>query len=193
MILKKRSYQQCTDEALVQLMRQGKRKAFEEIYRRYQSRMQRYFLSMLHGHQIKAEDFTQELFLKVIKNIDRFDTAQRFSTWIYTIANNLCKNEFRRMSRHPKKVSLENNAFSFQIAPWKELDQQGFERQLRLCLAELDQLPRQCFILRFQEELSIREISDILNCPEGTVKSRLHYTIKKLSAQLQVFNPKEQL
>ena len=184
-----RSYQRCSDEELVQLMRQGKRKAFDALYRRYQERMYRYFFTMLHGNSMKAQDFTQEAFLRVIKNADRFDAQKKFSTWIYTIANNLCKNEYRRISRNPMTVELKNGQFSINSKPWQQLDQEGFEEALRRQLEQLDELPRQCFILRFQEELSIKEISEILNCPEGTVKSRLHYTIKKLSTRLQIFNP----
>lgn len=186
-----RSYQRCTDEELVQLMRQGKRQAFDALHQRYQERMYRYFFTMLQGNRMKAQDFTQDVFFRVIKNAGLFNPQQKFSTWIYTIANNLCKNEYRRMSRNPMTVELKNEEFPIDLMPWQQLDQKGFEKALRQQLEQLDELPRQCFILRFQEELSIKEISEILNCPEGTVKSRLHYTIKKLSTRLQVFNPKQ--
>lgn len=188
---KRKPYQGYSDERLVLLLQAGKRQAFDVLYQRYYQRLYRYFRSMLQSTPQQSEDFTQELFLRVVRNIDRFEANKKFSTWLYTIAHNLCKNEYRRISRHPRTVDLDHNAFTMQVTIWQQLDRQGFEKQLRHCLAALDELPRQCFVLRFQEELSIKEISQILNCPEGTVKSRLHYTIKKLSTQLQVFDPKE--
>lgn len=63
-----------------------------------------------------------------------------------------------------------------------------FEKHLALALEQLDETQRQCFVLRYQEEMSLKEIADIQDCPEGTVKSRLFYTIKKLSGKLRTFS-----
>jgi RNA polymerase sigma-70 factor, ECF subfamily len=69
----------------------------------------------------------------------------------------------------------------------EEFDAQVFEQELHQALGELDETQRQCFVLRYQEELSVREIAEILDCPEGTVKSRMFYTLKKLGNKLRAF------
>jgi len=70
------------------------------------------------------------------------------------------------------------------------LDRSLFTARLTDALEELEDIHRTCFILRYQEELSIKEISEVMDCPEGTVKSRLYYALRKLSDKLQVFRPK---
>lgn len=160
-------------------------KAFAEIYQRYADKIFRYFYRMLYQNEDKANDFTQDLFIKVIEKPHLFDPNRRFSTWIYTVAGNMCKNEYRRHSRYqftnemPELRTL--NLFE------EQMDNSLFMKHLEQAVQELDEVPRQCFILRYQEEMGIREISEILGCPEGTVKSRLFYTLRKLAKRLKVF------
>ena len=164
--------------------------AFEELYRRYADKLFRYFYRMLGQNEEKANDFTQELFLKIVEKPHYFNPKYHFSTWIYTVATNMCKNEYRRLGNRPSityelpELKAPENLSHFS----SNLDKQLFEQYLQRALEELDEIPRQCFILRYQEEKSIKEISAILGCPEGTVKSRLFYTIKKLSKKLSVFS-----
>jgi RNA polymerase sigma-70 factor (ECF subfamily) len=120
--------------------------------------------------------------MKIIEKRDLYDAERRFSTWLYTVAGNMVKNEYRRLSRRQAPPPL-NEGFTedFSIG----YDQQVFEKELAAALGQLDESQRQCFVLRFQEELSLKEIAEIQDCPEGTVKSRLFYTIKKLSSRLR--------
>ena len=167
-------------------MAAGDRSAFAELYRRYGVRMHGYFYRMLGRSITKAEDFTQELFLRIIEKQERFDQSACFRAWIYTIAANMVKNEYRRMGRHPQTYPLEMAlAISSGQTIVNELDQDILMNALLKALQELDEAHRQCFVLRYQEELSIQEISEILQCPAGTVKSRIHYAIKKLGKLLQ--------
>lgn len=166
----------------------GNEKAFEELYQRYADKLYRYFYRMLSQNSAKANDFTQDLFVKVIEKPHYFDTKRRFSTWIYTIAGNMCKNEYRRMSKFTMTHEVPDMELPQNLGYFQDnVDQRLFDQYLQQALNELDEIPRQCFILRYQEEKSIKEISDIMGCPEGTVKSRLYYTIKKLSKKLKVF------
>ena len=188
-----------SDEQLLQLCLEGHEQAFEQLYHRYAGRMQRYFYRMLNRNENKAADFTQQLFLKVLEKGELFDQDRKFSTWLYTIAGNMCKNEYRRLGRSKEvsgidfseadywssNMSIDGNQLFNQA-----LDQSLFEEKLKEALETLSPNHKQCFVLRYQEELSIKEISEITDCPEGTVKSRLHYTLKKLSEILHIFNPK---
>jgi RNA polymerase sigma-70 factor (ECF subfamily) len=146
--------------------------------------MHNYFYRMLWQDAQVAEDFTQDLFLKIIEKRAYYDPEKRFSTWIYTVAGNMVKNEYRRVSRKkplPEMTEILEENFS------ENIDNVVFENQLNKALDNLDDVQKQCFILRYQEEMSMKEIADIIGCPEGTVKSRLFYTVKKLANKLRVF------
>ncbi len=180
-----KTYQTLSDEQLMrQLDSEGCEASFGELYDRYCQRMHRYFYRMLGQNSHRADDFTQELFMKVVEKTALFDPERRFSIWLYTVAGNMVKNEYRRLSRQqapPPVAEFFSENFS------EEFDAQVFEQELHQALGELDETQRQCFILRYQEELSVREIAVILDCPEGTVKSRMFYTLKKLGNKLRAF------
>ncbi|MEZ4956682.1 MAG: RNA polymerase sigma factor [Saprospiraceae bacterium] len=162
----------------------GCERSFSELYDRYGQRMHNYFYRMLWQDVRIAEDFTQDLFLKIIEKRAYYDPEKRFSTWIYTVAGNMVKNEYRRVSRKkplPEMKDILEENFS------ENIDNVVFENQLNKALDNLDDVQKQCFILRYQEEMSMKEIADIIGCPEGTVKSRLFYTVKKLANNLRVF------
>ena len=173
-----------SDEELMRRMSGGCEASFSELYDRYGQRMHRYFYRMLGQDAHRADDFTQELFMKLIEKQALFDPARRFSTWLYTVAGNMVKNEYRRVSRIPEPPDIPD--FFYENFT-EDVDNQLFEQHLHLALEGLDETQRQCFVLRYQEELSVKEIAGILNCPEGTVKSRLFYTVKKLAGKLRAF------
>jgi RNA polymerase sigma-70 factor (ECF subfamily) len=105
----------------------------------------------------------------------------------------MCKNEYKKQEiRQGGPLELNENIY----AETKEKDVESYDMQLFLkkLYAELDKLEevqKSSFILRYMEEKSIKEISEIMQCSEGTVKSRLFYTLKKISPHLQKFNPIE--
>lgn len=166
----------------------GNEKAFEELYQRYADKLYRYFYRMLNRNEAKANDFTQDLFMKVIEKPHYFDPKRRFSTWIYTVAGNMCKNEYRRLSKFTMTHEVPDIELTENLDYFKDnFDKRLFDQYLQRALNELGDIPRQCFVLRYQEEKSIKEISEIMGCPEGTVKSRLYYTIRKLAEKLKVF------
>jgi|APCry1669189204_1035204.scaffolds.fasta_scaffold04094_2 RNA polymerase sigma-70 factor, ECF subfamily len=180
-----------TDEELLQLIRDGNKEAFSVLYSRYSIKLYNFFLRMLDKDHGKAEDFTHDLFLKIIENPFLFDMNRRFDTWVFHIAYNICKNEYRKMA-------VRNE---YQQGPGKDLpviteagndrsDVLKFSEALDHHLQLLDERHKMVFLLRYQQEISIREIAEILDCPEGTVKSRLFTAIKRLSKKLSVFDPK---
>lgn len=187
----KTNYQQLSDEALMQQMSKGKSKAFDELYHRYYEKMYYYFFRMLRQDAAKAQDFVQDMFVKLIEKPQAFDINRKFSTWIYTIASNMCKNEYRRKSKQFSNLEDCEEFPSQALTIPFQLDQKIFNKHLELAIEELKPKHKVCFILRYQEELTIEQISQVVDCPEGTVKSRLHHTLKQLSKQLAIFNPKE--
>jgi RNA polymerase sigma-70 factor (ECF subfamily) len=192
-----KSYSSFTDEELMLYVSQGKEKAFTELYHRYARRMLYFFYQRLYQDEQKAQDFLQDLFLKILEKQQLFDGSKKFKTWIYTLAANQCKNEYRKDAVRGLKVTdfvlddMPEN-LSALILP-DRFDKNLFATNLKTELNKLDENHRLTFLLRYQEEFSINEISEILGCAEGTVKSRLFYCTKKLALRLRAFNPQNEL
>ena len=181
------SYKTHSDESLMHcLAQQRDERAFAELYDRYSARMYRFFLRMLGRNAAQAEDFTQDLFLKTMEKSVFFDPSRKFSTWLYTLASNMCKNEYRRRNPFVSPDFGLDQALPMTEHQPEYLDKPFLEKQLQHAIDRLDDIHRQCFVLRWQEELSVREIADIVGCPEGTVKSRLHHALRKVTKEVEV-------
>ena len=168
--------------------------AFEELYDRYSKRLLSYFFRELGGDEEKAQDFLQEVCLKIVEKPELFCTEKSFSAWIFVVAYNMCKNEYRRLG--VRKI-VNGNSDIEKVPQASENDYQQVERSLDqkkfydALIEELDKLEedqRSTFLLRYQQNLSIKETGEILGCSEGTIKSRLYYTTRKLAARLKAFN-----
>lgn len=186
-----KEYHLKSDQELVKLLMQGKEAAFDALYERYAEQMYRFFYKMLYQDETKAEEFCQTLFIKVFEKSNTIDPSKKFSTWLYAVAANLCKNEYRRHSRIKPIIFLDENAKKIEPLAPQLIDNEIFNKKLQLAINKLDDKHRLCFVLRYQEDKSIPEISEVLGCPQGTVKSRLHNALKKLAMQLEYFNPKK--
>lgn len=164
-------------------------KAFEELYRRYGKLMYNYFYRMLWKDRERARDFTQELFTKLIHKPDSFDASRNFKTWFYSIAHNMCKNEYAKQEvRADAHAEIKHSGRGVEKEKADTLlDKEKFREELEEALAGLDEVKRTTFELRFYQEMSIQEISEAMECSEGTVKSRLFYTLKQLSERLRAF------
>ena len=189
MLLSKRPYQNEHDEQLMMLVGQHNQRAFEELYGRYGKLMYNYFLRMLWKEKEKARDFTQELFTKVYQKPHLYDPSRPFKTWLYSVAHNMCKNEYAKVEvRREAQQTLKAEAKGITPAvAQKDMDRKSFMEQLSAVLAQLDEVKRETFELRFVQELSIMEISEIMSVSEGTVKSRLFYLLKDLNGKLKSF------
>jgi len=174
------------DEELMQLIQKGHERALSELYNRYGKKLVRYFHRMLWKNEAKAQDFLHDLFLKIIEHPQQFDQGRKFSTWIYSSAFNMCKNEYRRQAFR-QEAQTEQPITLMEVQP--EFDQKEFQRVLELILKQSEESDRNLFILRYELDLSLAEIASTMDCPEGTVKSRLFYLKKKLALQLQAYNP----
>lgn len=182
-------YHWLSDEELMLRLLKKEREAFSVLYDRYAGEMVNFFYRRLGKDEAKAQDFLHDLFLKLLNNPEKYTPGRTFRPWLYSIAVNMCKNEYRSFRvREDYRLSafLE---ISGRFEGSEKMDMKLFEQELTAKLSLLDEPHREVFLLRFREELSISEIAEMMGCPEGTVKSRLFYTLKALSAQLKVFNP----
>ena len=167
-------------------LQKGDESAFNELYDRYSNRILYYMFKMLRQDEAKAQDFTQDVFLKVVEFCDKFDTSKSFKTWIFTIAANHCKNYFRsnKQTYNIDEVKLTEPSHDSTTINYEE-------EEFRIILnRELDKLShsyKETFLLRHHEGLKLKEIAEILDCPVGTVKSRLNHVTQQLAEKLKVF------
>ncbi len=188
----KRKYQQITDEQLVSNMQCGDHVAFNELYNRYSNRLLYYFYRMLGNSSEKAQDFLQDIFVKIIDNIDKFDTSRKFSTWAFSIAHNMCKNEYRSMEiRKNSPIDDFNETLEcpeeLPVVEFANTD--DFIRDLFCELENFDEIHKTVFLLHYREGFSLKDIAQALEISEGTVKSRLFYTRKRLAERLIKYHP----
>jgi RNA polymerase sigma-70 factor (ECF subfamily) len=176
----KRKYRSAEDEQLMEWLARGDECAFSHLYDRYASGLHAFFFKMLYADTHLAEDFVQELFCRVFENTDRFDSRRSFRTWLFSMAYNLCKNEYRKRERmpNPEAIPLYPGTEEEYDNSWEEARK---KQLLEYGLKQLKESQRECLCLRYQQGFSIQEISEILRIPKGTVKSRLYYAIKELA------------
>ena len=172
------------DAAVVSAFLGGEERAFQELVERYQTRLLNFIYRTI-GDREKAEDLVQEVFIRVYRHIHRFDRTKKFSTWVYTIASNLAKNELRNRSRNPLVLFQtikgnwddEDRPLQFEDTTARP-DDMYRKRHLRELVeetvAKLPEHHREVFVLRELEGKSYEEIADITDCNLGTVKSRLN-------------------
>ena len=172
------------DTTVVSAFLSGEQRAFEELVDRYQTRLLNFVFRTI-GDRDRAEDLVQEVFIRVHRHLHRFDRSKKFSTWVYTIASNLAKNELRNRSRNPlvffqamrSEEDEEDRPLQFEDKRSRP-DDMYRKRHLRQLVEEsvaaLPEHHRQVFVLRELEGKSYEEIAEITACNLGTVKSRLN-------------------
>ena len=172
------------DSGLVAAFLEGEKRAFGVLVDRYQSRLLN-FVYRTTGDRERAEDLVQETFIRVYRHLHRFDQSKKFSTWIYTIASNLAKNELRNRSRNPlvlfqtikknwdadhRPLEWEDNTFR----PDDLFRKRHLRQMVESAVEELPEHHRVVFVLRELEGKTYEEIAEITSCNLGTVKSRLN-------------------
>lgn len=168
------------DEAeLIERSRKGDSEAFGVLVERYQRRVVGVALAVVHN-QDDAIELAQETFVRAFENLSKFESRSSFSTWLYRIAANLAIDFWRREGRH---VVLHGEDADNEISKlptsqgdaFKEVSRSELSVRLKQALEELTPEHRAVILLREVEGMSYDEISDLLQCPRGTVMSRLHY------------------
>ncbi|MCA9636527.1 MAG: RNA polymerase sigma factor [Myxococcales bacterium] len=186
-----------TDEALMVSFRRGDSKAFAVLVSRHRRGLFNFLLRSVNNPS-RAEELLQEVFLRVIRAKSRYEQTARFSTWLYTIARNLCVDESRR-AKFRRTVSLDaprrgrdgderESMIDSTAAVQVEVDDEAMGPTIqRRVSAALDLLPddqREVFLMRQLGGLSFKEIGEIVGAPENTVKSRMRYALEKLRSEL---------
>ena len=168
-----------SDEQLMASSLRGSMQAFEELYYRYAHHILGFTYRLLRHYQ-DAESITQEVFLRLLRDSAGYDPSRRFSTWIYTIARNLCLDALRR--RRPDAIGDGEQFTAREPDPAAEADDHETAQRLRAAIDALPPFCREVVQLRVFERLSYREIADVLGCPESTARSRMDLAIKRLRA-----------
>ncbi len=172
------------DNALVAAFSIGDERAFETLVGRYQTRLLNFICRTI-GDRERGEDLVQEVFIRVYRHVHRFDRTKKFSTWIYTIASNLAKNELRNRSRNPlvlfqtlqQKWDDDERPLQFEdhrSRPDDMYRRRYLREMVEVAIARLPEHHRQVFVLRELEGKPYEEIAQITGCNLGTVKSRLN-------------------
>ena len=171
-------------------------RAFNELYRRHARRLKGFFFRMLGGNNDLAADFVQEVFMRLWSSRARYREGDSVSTWMFSMAYNLCKNEYRHQSRCIVESVEDEGVMAEQTY------EEDFELQMdvgtldRLLHEELQLLPpdsRLLFALRYEEELTVPQVAEIVGVPEGTVKSRLNRLMGHLRQRLTNYLKSERI
>jgi RNA polymerase sigma-70 factor (ECF subfamily) len=186
MRLLRATYKNLSDEKLVQEMQQGKEQAFQELYDRYAQNLLQYFYRRMWKDKEKAEDFVHDLFTKLIKNPDSFDISRSFKTWVFSVANNMTINEYKKQAVRSVVTSGEEAEYQASTAASADslVQDDMFREALEKELVQLDDKHREVFELRHVQGFSVKEIAETLGINEGTVKSRVFYAVKQLTGKL---------
>ncbi len=145
-----------------------------------------------------SEDIAQEIFLKVFRTLDRFDKDRgvKFTTWVFTFVRNHCfdvlkKKRLRTTSLQSENEDGEDKSWELEDGsgrrPEELVESTELGQQIELALASLGEEQRMVFVLREYEQLDLRSIAEVMDCSEGTVKSRLHRAKEALKQKLQPY------
>ncbi|MCB9638609.1 MAG: RNA polymerase sigma factor [Myxococcales bacterium] len=189
-----------TDEDLMLDYAQGDAQAFQHLYERHRKPVFNFILRSVHSMEL-AEELMQDVFMRVIQNAQSYTKQAKFTTWLYTIARNICIDSYRRQ-KHRVMLSLHQSGKgraeeegptleqSLEDAEARERSEdKAFFREVHQSLEiGLDGLPpeqREVFLLREVSNLSYKEIADVVGTLENTVKSRMRYALEHLRRHLE--------
>ena len=178
-----------TDEQLLEAYRFGEKTSFSQLVERYQRELFHFLIRFL-GDRAAAEDVFQETFLQVHQSAESFDPQRRFRPWLFTIAANKARDLMRSQARRPTnplQASIspgddESGQFidlmqSTDLLPSAPMEQQELQRMVQTTVMNMPDHLREILLLSYFHQFPYKQISDILNIPLGTVKSRLHAAV----------------
>lgn len=186
------------DEVLMVAYQKGDVRAFEILLTRHRRPVFNFILRYV-GLRETAEDLLQETFLRVIKGAEAYQRQAKFTTWLYTIARNLCVDQSRR-AKHRKAQSLDapmnssaESGTLLDVIPANEIasDRQTVNKELHFkmeaALSRLSEEQREVFLMREFLDMPFKDIAQVVGVPENTVKSRMRYALEKLRLELDEY------
>ncbi len=174
------SSDQLIEQVLVLRCQIGDKDALAELIDRYQAPL-RYFIIRLSANPEMVEDIFQDTWLTVIRRIRNLKKLDAFSTWLYRIARNKVYQQLRRkkmLSKLDEHIAVPNNTKDEVFSPEDAA-------KIHRCLKELQPEHKEVLMLRFLEQMSYKQISEVLSCNSGTVKSRIHYAKLALKKEME--------
>jgi RNA polymerase sigma-70 factor (ECF subfamily) len=185
------------DAALMLRVKQGDTAAFTTLMDKYKQPVLNLAWRTL-GDPIEAEDLAQNVFVQVWKSADRYQPTAKFSTWLFTIARNLCLNEIRRRGRHPAE-SLDQTRDDAEDQPLHQVEDRRMrpapdhllrvelQQKVEEAIAALPENQRTALLLCRQDELSYEEMAAVLGCSLSATKSLIHRARETLKARLKPY------
>jgi RNA polymerase sigma-70 factor (ECF subfamily) len=185
------------DAALMLRVKNGDDAAFAELVDKYKQPVMNLVYRILRD-ATEAEDVAQNVFIQVHKSAHRYVPTARFSTWLFTIARNLCLNEIRRRSRHPAD-SLEGTQQESEDFPARQFEDVKthrptdnllhgeLEQKIEQALAELPEAQRTAIVLCRRDDLSYEEIAKVMDCSLSATKSLIHRGRETLKQKLKPY------
>jgi len=185
------------DAALMLRVKEGDTSAFTQLVEKYKQPVMNLVYRTVHD-ATEAEDVAQNVFVQVFKSAPRYKSTAKFSTWLFTIARNLCLNEIRRRSRHPAESldvphpeqedqPLRQFEDKRTTPPPESLLQSELARKIDEALADLPENQRSAILLCRQEDLSYEEIAEVLGCSVSATKSLIHRGRETLKERLKAY------
>jgi RNA polymerase sigma-70 factor (ECF subfamily) len=185
------------EEALIKEAQMGSIAAFEALVRQYDQQVMQLAFSLVNDVQ-DAQDIYQEVFVRVFRNLKRFQFRSQFSTWLYRVVVNYCIN-FNKKKQRAKFFSLtdenQNGEASWsvtlkgaEISPEDSMLNQELSVKIDHAIAQLSPKQKTVFVLRHYQGLKLLEIAKILKCSEGTVKNYLFRATQKMQSLLKEYS-----
>jgi RNA polymerase sigma-70 factor (ECF subfamily) len=185
------------DQQLIQALQNGEENAFKEVVNSYQLVIYNTCMGMLHD-EVLAQDISQEVFIELHRSIDKFRGDSKLSTWLYRIAINKSLNELRSRKRHQKLRSIQrffgyDSSMEWQPEDTKGLNaEQQFEQQensqaLQSALDKLPENQKTAFVLKNYDQLSYKEIAEVMQLSISAVESLIHRARLNLQGSLQAY------
>jgi RNA polymerase sigma-70 factor (ECF subfamily) len=189
-----------TDEQLLAAYRQGDKPSFAKLVERYQRELFHFLIRFL-GDRAAAEDVFQEAFLQVHQSADQFDPERRFRPWLFTIAANKARDLMRSQARRPTNplqasispgdddsgqfIDLMESATSM---PGEPMEKAELQQMVQRTVMSMPDHLREILLLSYFHQFPYKQISDILDIPLGTVKSRLHAAVAHFADRWKASN-----
>jgi RNA polymerase sigma-70 factor, ECF subfamily len=178
---------QTESERIAQRLRKRDVALLHELIEQYQYRLLRFFLHLT-GRRDLVDDLIQDTWLRVLERGSQYDGHSRFEPWLFAIARNRAIDSFRKAAAVPLLWGNEGDEGpahdppSEDASPFEEAARSEDAKRLASCLTMLDPLYREVLVLRFQEDLSLSEIAEVVQAPVSTVSSRIYRALATLRA-----------